>query len=179
MVQCSFFSSLLCICSPIAVPIGIIPITFGLFAVVLTGIVLGTKKAVLSIALYLFIGICGLPVFSGAGAGIGVIFGLTGGYLWSYIFVAMLAGFSAELKIRRETLKITVMFAVSMLGVLICYFCGTAQYMFITGCELKTALFTCVYGFVIFDVIKTFLAVIVGMKLKKILTNSTFCFKNT
>ncbi len=173
MVQCSLFSAMLCICSPLALPIGVIPMTFSLFAVVLTGIVLEAKKAFLSVVLYLLMGICGLPVFSGAQAGIGVLFGPTGGYLWSYAFTAMLAGISVKTKIQNETIKKACVFAISMSGVLVCYVCGTAQYMFITGCELGTALAVCVYGFVIFDVVKTLLAVIVGMKLKGILIKAS------
>lgn len=171
MVQCSLFSALLCICSPLAVPIGVIPMTFSLFAVVLTGIVLGAKKAFLSVILYLLIGICGLPVFSGAQSGIGVLFGPTGGYLWSYAFTATLAGISV--KIQNDAVKKACVFAISMSGVLVCYVCGTAQYMLVTGCGLGTALAVCVYGFVIFDVIKTLLAVIVGMKLKGILIKAS------
>ena len=37
MTQCALFAALLCICSPVALPIGPVPITLSLFAVMLVG----------------------------------------------------------------------------------------------------------------------------------------------
>src|SRR6185369_15559615 len=53
----------------IPVPWSPVPITGQTFAVLLSGAVLGPRRAFLAQALYLFEGVAGLPVFAGGAAG--------------------------------------------------------------------------------------------------------------
>lgn len=80
-VQSAIFAALLCIFSPIAIPVGAIPVTLSIFIVLLTGLILDWKQAGAAVLSYMLIGAFGLPVFSGGQAGIGVFLGVTGGYL--------------------------------------------------------------------------------------------------
>ncbi|MBT9332721.1 biotin transporter BioY [Paracidobacterium acidisoli] len=83
------------VCAHIAVPIPIspVPLTLQTFAVLLIGLAFGPPAALTTLALYLFEGLAGLPVFSPHGPG-GVlqIMGPTGGYLLSYPPAAALTG---------------------------------------------------------------------------------------
>lgn len=82
----------------IAIPIpgSPVPITGQTFAVLLSGAVLGARRAMLAQLLYLAEGAIGLPVFAGARAGLGVLIGPTGGYLLAFPLGAAVTGALAE-----------------------------------------------------------------------------------
>jgi biotin transport system substrate-specific component len=73
-----------------------IPVTLQVFAVLLTGLLLGRRWSVVAQLQYLALGAIGAPVFAKAGHGPGDLFGLTGGYLLSYPIAAAVAGWIAE-----------------------------------------------------------------------------------
>lgn len=73
-----------------------VPITLQLLTVLMIGALLGSKRAGASLALYLFEGVVGLPVFSGGGFGILHLFGPTGGYLVGFLLAAPLIGYYLE-----------------------------------------------------------------------------------
>jgi len=89
-------SILLTISAKIKIPFYPIPMTMQTFVVLFLGITLGPKISVLTISLYLFEGIFGLPVFAGTPEkGIGFIYfvGPTMGYLLGFLVAAYFAGF--------------------------------------------------------------------------------------
>ncbi|MBP1987935.1 biotin transporter BioY [Halolamina salifodinae] len=69
-----------------------VPVTAQVLGVFLAGIYLGPAWGGFAMALYVLAGVLGAPVFSGASAGLGQLFGPTGGYLLSYPFAAALIG---------------------------------------------------------------------------------------
>ncbi|QLQ15450.1 MAG: biotin transporter BioY [Micropruina sp.] len=75
-----------------AIPLGPVPITLQTLAVVLTGLVLGPWRAFAATALYLAVGLLGLPVFAGGAGGLGVLGKPTIGYLLSFPIAALVAG---------------------------------------------------------------------------------------
>ena len=92
-----FFGSIaLTISAKLKIPFYPVPMTMQTFTVLLLGIILGPKIALLTISLYLFEGIFGLPVFAGTPEkGIGFIYfvGPTMGYLLGFLVAAYFAGF--------------------------------------------------------------------------------------
>ena len=75
------------VCSLIAIPnpfLPTVPFTLQVFAVVFAGLLLPPGWAFAAEAVYLFLGVIGLPVFAGGAAGAGVLFTVTGGFLWAY-----------------------------------------------------------------------------------------------
>ena len=80
----------------IPVPFSPVPITGQSLAVLLTGILLGSKRGSLTVILYLLEGIAGLPVFAAAGFGLTHLVGPTGGYLIGFVPAAFLCGYLAE-----------------------------------------------------------------------------------
>jgi len=62
-----------------------VPITLQTLAVGLCGLTLGARLGMLSMALYLLLGLLGAPVFADGGSGVSYAFGLTGGYLLGFI----------------------------------------------------------------------------------------------
>jgi biotin transport system substrate-specific component len=93
----AFLSTIiLAISSKIKIPFYPVPMTMQTFVILILGIILGWRLAVVTIVLYLFEGILGLPVFSGSPEkGIGLIYftGPTMGYLIGFIVAAFFAGF--------------------------------------------------------------------------------------
>lgn len=92
MTLTAVFAALLCICSQIVIPIGVIPITLQTAAVYITALALGPGKGSAALGLYLLLGAVGLPVFAGATGGIGVFLGPTGGFLWGFLLVPVISG---------------------------------------------------------------------------------------
>ena len=81
MAVTALMAAALCVLGPLSVPIGAIPISLSNFVICLTAWLLGPKFGTLSVAVYLLIGLVGVPVFSGYGAGIAKLAGPTGGHL--------------------------------------------------------------------------------------------------
>ena len=86
---------LLTISAKIKIPFYPVPMTMQTFVVLFLGITLGPKIGLLTISLYLFEGIFGLPVFAGTPEkGIGLVYfaGPTMGYLIGFLIAAYFAG---------------------------------------------------------------------------------------
>ena len=105
-------SLLLTISAKIKIPFYPVPMTMQTFVVLFLGITLGNKIGLLTISLYLFEGIFGLPVFAGTPEkGIGLIYftGPTMGYLVGFLLAAYLAGtFKYDKGIINSFLKLIV-----------------------------------------------------------------------
>lgn len=101
-----------------------VPISGQSFAVLLSGLVLGSRRAFLAQLLYLSYGAAGLPVFSGGAAGLVKFMGPTGGYLIGFPFAALVTGLLAE---RGWDRKPFTMFAAMLLGSSVIFALGLAQ----------------------------------------------------
>ena len=88
----ALMTAILCIMGPIVIPIGMVPMSIANMAIYLTIILLDKQKAMISVALYLLIGLMGIPVFAGFSAGAGKLFGPTGGYLIGYLALSFIGG---------------------------------------------------------------------------------------
>lgn len=111
------FTALICVCAilPAIKTGGLVPITLQTFGVLLTGAVLGPWRGFLAVVLYLLVGAIGLPVFSGGGAGPGVLMGPSAGYLVGFPLAAALCGFLVS-RIRTATpwLHVVLVFAAGL-----------------------------------------------------------------
>ena len=101
-----------------------VPVTGQTFAVLLTGAVLGARRAFLGQCLYLAAGSAGLPFFSGGAYGIAKLLGPTGGYLIAFPFAAALTGVLAE---RGWDRRPATMFAAMLIGSTVIFGLGLAQ----------------------------------------------------
>lgn len=168
MLECCVFAALLCIFSPLAIYFGPVPITLSLFFVMLCGVILPWRQSLLSVLLYLLLGLVGLPVFAGGVSGVTAFPGPTGGYLWSFAVVApMISLLSQQTPLARIG---PVGAAIGCLaGVLLCYSCGTLQFVLLTGSSVGRALSVCVVPFLLPDAGKTAAAAVVGYAVRRIL----------
>jgi biotin transport system substrate-specific component len=91
------FSILIALCSQVAIPLYPVPVTGQTFAVLLTGIVLGSNRALVALMLYVFEGALGLPVFApGSTIGVARLLGPTGGYILGFAAAAFFLGYLSE-----------------------------------------------------------------------------------
>jgi len=97
------FAALVAVCAilPSINVAGPVPITLQTFGVLLCGAVLGARRGFLAVALYLLVGLAGLPVFAGGAAGPSVFTGPTVGYLVGFPLAAGLCGLLVERLPRR------------------------------------------------------------------------------
>src|SRR5215471_10353919 len=92
-------SAFVALCAHIAIPLPStpVPLTVQNFGVLLVGLLLGSRRGFAALMLYLVEGLVGLPVFNPTGVGgVAQLFGVTGGFLLAYPFVAFLAGYVFE-----------------------------------------------------------------------------------
>ena len=181
LVLCGLFSALLAICSYITIPLPIspIPLNLGTLGVFLTGGILGKKYGTVSVAVYIILGLSGIPVFAGFQAGIGVLAGPTGGFILGYLAAVFLIGFilekyhtfrvsAAELNDRSSHIRI---YACAMiLGTISCYFFGTVWFVILTNTPVAAAILTCVIPFIPGDIIKIAAAVFLIRKLRPLIS---------
>ena len=105
------------------VPWSPVPLTGQTFAVLLSGAVLGARRAFLAQLLYLVEGACGLPVFAGGAFGLVKFAGPTGGYLLAFPFAAAVTGALAE---RSWDRHFFTMLAAMLLGSVVIFASGLA-----------------------------------------------------
>lgn len=87
------------ISAKIHVPFYPVPMTMQTFAILALAMAMGSRLGLATVALYLFEGAIGLPVFSGTpekGIGLAYMMGPTGGYLLGYLPAAFIAGWLSE-----------------------------------------------------------------------------------
>jgi biotin transport system substrate-specific component len=108
-----------------AIPVGGagVPITLQTFALILTGLVLGPVRGFLAASLYLLLGLVGLPVFAEHTSGAAVFTGPTAGYLYSFPFLAAVAGLGAVLVGANRT-RALFLFVPAVVGVLVNHAAG-------------------------------------------------------
>lgn len=160
MVLCSLFAALTAVCAWISIPVFDIAFTLQTLGIFLSLGLLGGKRGSIAICLYLLLGAAGMPVFSGFRGGIGVLAGVTGGYLWGFA----VAG--AVYRLLEKTGRLPAMIA----GQLACYLCGSLWFYLYAGGGLTLILARCVLPFLIPDAAKIALAWVLSRRLQRHLT---------
>lgn len=94
IAECAIFVALMTATAFISIPIPFMPLTFQTVVSVLSGLLLGWKKGVLSMAVYCFMGLIGIPVFT-AGGGILYVLKPSFGYIFGFILASAVAGLTA------------------------------------------------------------------------------------
>ncbi len=162
MTFIALMAALICVCAPFVIPLGAVPLSLATFAVYLSGALLGAKRGMLAVIIYLLLGTVGVPVFAGFTAGLGQLLGLTGGFLIGYIPCALLTGIFAE-----RTNKLWGCAVGMTLGTVSCYAVGSVWYMALSGADIISALMGCVAPFIPGDCIKIAAACAVVMPMRK------------
>jgi len=179
MCVIAVFAAVTAAVAQVAVPLPFtpVPVALGVFAIFLVGSVLSPRRAVWSQVVYLIVGAAGLPVFARFRGGVDVLLGPTGGYLIAYPIMACTIAWGDRLiaritnRINKKTPVHVLAFANLTLSMLICYAFGTAQLMRVLSVGLPQALAMGVYPYMVFDVVKILVCVVIAPKIKKAISN--------
>ena len=183
MILIGLFAALIAVCAQIQIPAAV-PFTLQTFAIFLAVGLLGGKRGTVSVVIYILLGMVGLPVFAGFKGGIAALLGTTGGYIIGFIFSALLMwalekpvsslfGKETGADSKKNIFRKMAGPAISMiLGLIVCYIFGTAWFVIVyTNTKepigIMTALGWCVFPFIIPDLIKIALALVLTLRLKK------------
>lgn len=170
MVFVALFAALICVAAPFSIQVGPIPITLATFAVMLSGALLGGKRGMVAVCVYILIGAVGLPVFSGFKGGFGVLGGPTGGYIIGYIPLALITGIFANMNTKFNRAVVSVIGMI--IGTAALYTFGTVWFMIISKSSLANALALCALPFLPGDAVKIACITAVSVPLKARLSNS-------
>jgi biotin transport system substrate-specific component len=176
MVLAGLFAALIAISSQVALPLGPVPHTLQVFFVMLAGMVLGGRWGFTSVAVWVLLGLFGLPVFAQGKAGLPVLVGPTGGFLIGFMLCAFLVGWLTE----RAGVSAVKTVGIMLLGLAVAYLFGLAGFMASFAYFLhkpmtwSQALTLAVVPFLPFDFIKTLMAAYLGLKVRRALDRAGF-----
>ncbi len=90
LTMCGLFVAIISVCSYISFPLpfSTVPVTLQTAGVFLAGLFLSPFYAFLTIYIWITLGALGLPVYANGASGLGVLFGPTGGYIFSFVIAA-------------------------------------------------------------------------------------------
>lgn len=141
----------------IPVPGSPVPVTGQTFGVLLVGGALGFRRGLVSVALYVLLGVIGLPFFAEGKGGISVIWGATGGYLVGFVIAGALVGRLAELGWDR---KLGGSVGAMLIGNLVIYAIGLPWLGVVTSSTPAETLEMGLRPFLFGDVLKLVLAAV-------------------
>lgn len=164
------FTALTAVCAWLSIPVPkpFVQFTMQTFAVFAALLTLGGKRGTYAITAYLLLGAVGAPVFSNFRGGPGVLLGTTGGYILGFFFTALLYWLMTAKLGEGLPVKMTA----CLLGMAAYYAFGTAWYLALTyqsgsPVGLMTALGYCVFPFIVPDLVKLALAVLLSRRAGK------------
>lgn len=144
-------------------PLTPVPLTVQNMAVLLVGLLLGSRRGFAALALYLVEGAVGLPVFNPTGpGGVAQLFGPTGGFLMVYPLVAFLAGYIFE-----RGAKSFVRAAVAGLLAEILLFVGGLSWLYMYTHSLAKAAYFGLYFFIAAEIMKVMFAAAIASRWRR------------
>ena len=166
LTKISLCIALLCISSYLSFPLPFTPamVTAQTIVINLIALILTPKQALTTVALYMVIGILGLPVFSGGASGIAKILSPSGGFIMGFLVAAplmsCLKGHSSHLK---QYLLVTM-----AVGMPVIYLFGTLWMSYVSQIGIVSALNAALIPFIFGDLAKCFMGSVIAVKLNKI-----------
>ena len=133
-----------------------VPVTGQVFAVLLSGVILGRWYGGLSQVMYAGIGAVGVPWFNGMKGGLDVLSGVTGGYIIGFIAASLLIGWFTDRYLKSRTF--IAMFCIMVFGIAVIYLFGAIQLGLVLGANAQKAIELGVMPFIGVDMYKALIA---------------------
>ena len=171
----SFFTALIAIGAFIKIPIPVLPFTLQFLFTMLAGLLMGGKLGAISVAMYIMLGLMGLPIFT-QGGGLGYVVMPTFGYLIGFLIGSYVTGKIANMLPNPSYKRLL---ASNFIGLLIVYGLGMMYYYYISNFYLHTpigigALF--LYCFILAvpgDIVLCIVAAIIAKRLIPVIKKET------
>ncbi|WP_162363839.1 biotin transporter BioY [Azospirillum humicireducens] len=156
------------------IPLGIlpVPITLQTFGVMLAGLLLGPRRAVTAMLLFVALVALGLPVLAGGRGGFGVLVGPSAGYIYGWVPAALLVGGLARRseRIAHPFARVACDVAACLFGgVIVVHACGVIWLSLVTGLGWWKAM-SGTFLFVPGDIVKALLAAVVCRRIESFIT---------
>ncbi len=165
MILSAIFAAMISVLGYVVIPLPFtpVPITGQSFAIMLAGLTLTTLQASLSVAIFILLGIVGLPVFSGGASGIAALVGPKGGYIIGFLVAAIVITL-----IRRNSNNVVRLALAGFTGgILVVYTLGVLWLSHINNLTLSKAIVFGALPFIPGDLLKLFVAVTVALAVNR------------
>ncbi len=171
-------AALITICSWISITIGPVPFTLQTMAIFAVLMTIGGARGSVAVIIYLLLGLVGVPVFAGFKGGPASFLGPTGGFLVGFA-VASLVWILLE-KLLRDKMSSSAVKRIlyGVINAVICevvmYTIGVIWFMVVYGQQtgpvgLGATLTMCVVPFIIPDIVKIAVAIVIGERAGKLI----------
>lgn len=138
-----------------------VPVTLQTFAIALTGAVLGAKLGTAATGVYILLGAAGVPVFSGFSGGLTVLVGKTGGFIWGFLFLALLCGAGSMVKNKAAGCGL------GAIGLAACHLLGILQFQLLMNMGFGESALLVSVPYLIKDVVSVAMAFVLGVQIRK------------
>jgi biotin transport system substrate-specific component len=166
MVTIALMVAVIAVISPLAIPMPSgVPITLQTFVIALAGTFLYAKWGTISVGIYILIGAIGLPVFSSYGSGLGKLFGMTGGFIWGFLFLAFFCGI--QIKTKKKWLTFLLRFVLGLVGLALCHLLGILWFTYVTEGSFVASALLVSLPYLVKDIISVFAGIMIGDILRK------------
>lgn len=160
--------AIITVCSWISIPTTV-PFTLQTFAIFFVLAFLGGKRGTAAIVIYILLGAIGIPVFAQFTAGIGIVIGTTGGYLVGFIFIGLIYWLAERIFGKKFWVEVVAF----VVGLIVLYAFGTVWFIIVytrtaEAVGIITALTWCVFPFILPDLLKLALGLLLARRIAKI-----------
>jgi biotin transport system substrate-specific component len=167
LILIGLFTALVAVGAFIRIPVPVVPFTLQFLFTTLAGLLLGGKNGAISVGVYIFLGLLGLPIFA-SGGGISYVLNPTFGYLIGFCIGAYLTGRIANTTPQPSFKRLLI---ACFSGLLVVYLCGMTYFYIISDFYMGTPiglwpLF--LYGFILAapgDIVLCILGSVLGKRL--------------
>ncbi len=137
-----------------------VPVTGQVFAVLLSGVILGKWYGGLSQGMYAGFGAAGLPWFNGMKGGMDVLSGVTGGYIVGFIAAALIIGWFTDRYVRsRSVIGLMILMG---FGIAVIHLFGVIQLSAVLHVNGWTAIEKGSLPFIAVDLYKAMIAAVIA-----------------
>ncbi len=164
IVMVGMFTAVLSVLSILTIPMPTgVPVTLQTFAVALCGCVLGWKRGLSSVVIYLMLGTVGVPVFAGMTGGPSWLASFSGGFLWGFLFLSALCGVG----MMQKNIILRLLFGLA--GLAICHLLGVIQFSMVASSSIPVSFMAVSVPYLVKDVISVVGAFLVALPVRKAL----------
>ena len=129
LIMCALFSALIAVGAFIKIPVPVVPFTLQLLFTMMAGLLLGGKFGALSVGVYIFMGLLGLPVFADGG-GLAYVLKPSFGYIIGFAVASYVTGVIAN---QVPSPGNSRLLAANFIGLGIVYLFGMVYYYFMSN----------------------------------------------
>ena len=134
LVYCGIFTALIAVGAFIKIPVPVVPFTLQFLFTMLAGLLLGSRLGAVSVAVYMILGLVGLPIFS-EGGGIWYVLKPSFGYIIGFCAGTYVTGKMVE---KMQKLTIAKYLLANFTGLFIVYAMGMIYYYIICNFVIHT-----------------------------------------